>query len=338
MHPREVLLGSQAAAFSLPVVDHYSGVPARMEKSLALQAELIAEFGACVMDVTLDCEDGAPAGDELAHAYSVLAFIQNASPVAQGVARRIGVRVHAVDHAAFASDVDIIVKGAAQRLAYVALPKVESLQDIETAVKAMDAAGGAHLPLHVLLESPLAVSRAFEIAQHPRVQSLNLGLMDFVSAHGGAIPSSGMTSQGQFTHPLVMRAKLDIAAACHAHGKVPTHGVVTEFSDTDALTRAARSAARELGYTRMWSIHPAQIRPILAAFAPEAAELDKACALIQAAAQARWAPIRFDNQLHDRASFRFYWQLIERAHQTGHMLPEPVRAWFNASIVQEEPV
>ena len=62
-HPRAVLLGAQAGAIALPVCDHYSGVEARMRKSLQLQAEMTEEFGACVFDVTLDCEDGAPVGD-----------------------------------------------------------------------------------------------------------------------------------------------------------------------------------------------------------------------------------------------------------------------------------
>ena len=61
-HPREILLGAQAQAGALPVCDHYSGVEARMRKSLQLQAEMAEEFGACVFDVTLDCEDGAPVG------------------------------------------------------------------------------------------------------------------------------------------------------------------------------------------------------------------------------------------------------------------------------------
>ncbi len=61
-HPRDVLLGAQAAAGVLPVCDHYSGVEPRMRKSLQLQAEMSQEFGACVFDVTLDCEDGAPVG------------------------------------------------------------------------------------------------------------------------------------------------------------------------------------------------------------------------------------------------------------------------------------
>ena len=67
-HPREILLGAQAAGAQIPVCDHYSGVETRMLKSLQLQAELTEEFGACLFDVTLDCEDGAPVGGEVDHA------------------------------------------------------------------------------------------------------------------------------------------------------------------------------------------------------------------------------------------------------------------------------
>jgi citrate lyase subunit beta/citryl-CoA lyase len=70
-HPRDILLGAQARTGQLPVCDHYSGVEARMRKSLQLQAEMTQEFGACVFDVTLDCEDGAPVGGEAEHAALV---------------------------------------------------------------------------------------------------------------------------------------------------------------------------------------------------------------------------------------------------------------------------
>ncbi|HMP09902.1 MAG TPA: CoA ester lyase, partial [Hydrogenophaga sp.] len=117
---------------------------------------------------------------------------------------------------------------------------------------------------------------------------------------------------------------------CHAHGKVPSHNVVTEFKDLAALEQAARRAATELGYTRMWSIHPDQIRPILRAFAPAEADIEQAVEIIEAASAADWAPVQHLGRLHDRASYRYYWQVIERAHQTGHALPETVRGWFPA--------
>ena len=126
-------------------------------------------------------------------------------------------------------------------------------------------------------------------------------------------------------------SKLDIASACHAHGKVPSHCVVTEFSDTAAMQLAARHAARELGYARMWSIHPAQIRPILEAFAPTEGEIDDATKIIAAAAHADWAPTSFDGKLHDRASYRYFWQVLERANRTGRPLPPEAQSYFPAT-------
>lgn len=311
-----------------------------MRKSLALQAEMTEEFGACVFDVTLDCEDGAPTGGEREHADMVVALVndtlEEGAQVAAGRARRVAVRVHPVDHPAFGQDVQTILTGAGQLLCHVMVPKVESTQDVDRAVALMDKVllplSARALPLHVLIESPAAVHRAFDIAAHPRVQSISFGLMDFVSAHAGAIPAQGMSGAGQFTHPLVVRAKLEIASACHAHGKVPSHCVVTEFRDPSAVEQAATRAARELGYTRMWSIHPDQIRPILAAFAPAPREIEVACEIILRAQQADWAPIGFEGQLHDRASYRFFWQVLERAHRTGQLLPSGLRHYFGASL------
>ena len=325
-HPRDVLLGAQAGAVSLPVCDHYSGVEARMKKSLALQAEMAQEFGACVFDVTLDCEDGAPVGGEAEHAQLVTELALAAAP-----GMRVAVRVHPVAHPSFDADIARIAGRAGQRLCHIMLPKVESVADVARAAAALDAAGAAELPLQVLIESPLAVRNAFDIAAHPRVQSLSFGLMDFVSAHAGAIPAEGMAAAGQFSHPLVVRAKLEIASAAHAYGKVPSHCVVTEFSDVDAMRAAARRAADEFGYTRMWSIHPNQIRPILDAFAPSERQIESATRLIEAALRADWAPVSFEGVLHDRASYRLYWQVLERAHATGRALPAEARAWFAAS-------
>ncbi|MGP1681107.1 MAG: HpcH/HpaI aldolase/citrate lyase family protein [Giesbergeria sp.] len=326
-HPRDILQGAQASATLIPVCDHYSGAPARMQKSLQLQAQMTAEFGVCVFDVTLDCEDGAAVGAEAEHAALVARLALDAAPDA-----RVAARVHPTDHPAFEADVATIAGQAGHRLTHLMVPKVESLDDVLAAERALARAGAAHLPVHVLIESPAAVQQAFEIAAHPRVQSLSFGLMDFVSAHGGAIPASAMGAAGQFDHPLVVRAKLEIASACHANGKVPSHCVVTEFSDLAALQGAAALAANRFGFTRMWSIHPAQIRPILQAFTPAAEAIEAASKILLAAAQADWAPISVDGVLHDRASYRYFWQVLERAQRTGVALPLLVQQWFAADI------
>jgi len=57
------------------------------------------EFGACVFDVTLDCEDGAPAGAEVEQAHLVVALANSGYSRSAGIKPRIGARLHPVDHA-----------------------------------------------------------------------------------------------------------------------------------------------------------------------------------------------------------------------------------------------
>jgi citrate lyase subunit beta/citryl-CoA lyase len=138
-----------------------------------------------------------------------------------------------------------------------------------------------------------------------------------------------MGASGQFDHPLIVRAKLEIAAACHAHGKTPSHCVVTELQDRRALEAAVSMARELLGYTRMWSIHPDQVRTIVEGFAPTVAEVDEAAEILTQAQAAHWAPIRHRDTLHDRASYRYFWHVLERAHRTDPRgLPAAVRQCF----------
>jgi citrate lyase subunit beta/citryl-CoA lyase len=322
-HPRELLLGAQAAQLRLRVCDHYSGVRSRMEKSLQLQSQMTQDLGVCVFDVTLDCEDGAPVGAEKEHAQGVAELVANSHRDA-----KVAVRIHALGDPHFESDIEMIVSKVGHRLTHVMIPKVECLQDIDQVHACLVQHGAKDLPIHALIESPFAVSNAFEIASHPSVQSLSFGLMDFVSAHGGAIPAWAMTMQGQFKHPLMVRAKLEVASACHAFGKTPAHGVVTEIKDVNAIKESAKLAHETMGFTRMWSIHPAQIEPIVKAMSPSADEVSYASEILWAAHQADWGPIQFDHRLHDRASYRFYWQVIERAHATACHVPEQMVSLF----------
>ncbi len=97
-----------------------------MVKSLALQSEMAQEFGACVFDVTLDCEDGAPVGGEKDHADMVVALAMQtymaSSKSAHKPSARVAARVHPVDHAAFEQDVEIIVGGAGKALCHLMVP------------------------------------------------------------------------------------------------------------------------------------------------------------------------------------------------------------------------
>ncbi len=335
LHPQQALFDpDEVVTANLPVCDHYAGVEVRMRKSLQLQAELGPVF-----DVTLDNEDGAPVGGEVDQAQRIGELLASAD----NRFGRVGVRLLPVVHPLFEEVLHTVLRSARQGRhapAYLMCPKPRHASDAQRAVAAIDTAlaatGTAPVPVHALIETHGALRDVWAIAALPRIESLSFGLMDFVSAHRGAIPASAMGSAGQFDHPLVVRAKLEIAAACHAQGKVPSHCVVTEFNDTEALRAAVDMASNLLGYTRMWSIHPAQVRTIVDAFAPAAAAVEEAVQIIAAAQGAHWAPIRQGDTLHDRASYRYFWQLIQRAQRTsfagGPMLPHAAReAWFNAA-------
>jgi citrate lyase subunit beta/citryl-CoA lyase len=326
MHPSEVLFQGNRQPLLLPACDHYAGSEKLMRKSIALQQELGPLF-----DITLDCEDGASAGNEPAHAQLVAQLIASED----NRHHRIGARVHDLHSPHFERDVAIICAGAAARLAYLVVPKADSVEEVRRAIETINLhaqqAGRQDLPVHVLIESHGALRDAYAIAALPQVQCLSFGIMDFVSAHYGAVPGNAMRTPGQFSHPLVVRAKLEIAAACHAHGKVPSHNVTTEIKDPAVAANDAQRAAAEFGYTRMWSIHPSQIKPIIKAFTPRLSEVNEAAHILADAAAVQWGPISHGGRLHDRASYRYYWTVLQRAKLAGLPLPESVAPLLHPS-------
>ena len=305
----------------MPACDHYAGSEKLMRKSMALQQELGPLF-----DITFDLEDGAEAGFELEHAQLVAALLcEDANAF-----NRIGARVHDIDSPYFESDVTILCASASQRLAYLVLPKVDSAQDVMRALDLINLhSKRASLPIHVLIETHGALRDVFAIAALAQVECLSFGIMDFVSAHYGAIPANAMRTPGQFTHPLVVRAKLEIAAACHAHGKVPSHNVTTEIKESSVVANDAQRAAAEFGYTRMWSIHPDQIKPIIKAFTPRVSEVTEATNILGEARNTNWGPIKQNGRVHDRASYRYYWTVLQRAKLAGLALPEAAVVLLN---------
>lgn len=317
MHPSEVLFQDKRQPVSIPVCDHYAGSEKLMRKSIVLQQELGPVF-----DITFDCEDGAAAGNEEPHARLVASIIAGDD----NRFGRIGARTHHLSSAFFEQDVSIICQAAAQRLAYLAIPKADSLAEVIDAIAIINhhaqQAGRIDLPIHILIETHGALHDAYAIAAHPQVECLSFGIMDFIATHYGAIPGSAMRTPGQFTHPLIARAKLEIAAASHAHGKVPSHNVTTEIKDTALVANDASRATAEFGFTRMWSIHPDQIKPILKAFTPRISEVNEAAGILAEAQAAQWGPIQQNGKLHDRASYRYYWTILQRAKSGGLPIPE----------------
>ena len=65
--------------------------------------------------------------------------------------------------------------------------------------------------------------------------------------------------------------------------------------------------------------------------------VQQAAEIIEAGYIVDWAPVNHNNRLHDRASYRFYWHVLERAHATGKALPCGVQALFSGQGAAPQP-
>ncbi len=332
-HPNEILFSGEKPFPVLPAVDHYAGSEKLMLKALSIQQELGPVF-----DLTCDCEDGAKTGAETEHAEMVAETVLSAN----NLFGRVGARIHDITHSHWQQDLEILVRRAGMRLAFITLPKVRSSEDASKQIaelRRLERREGIEktLPVHVVIETHGALRELWQIAKLDGVESLDFGLMDFVSAHHGAIPGAAMKSPGQFQHQLVVRAKSEVCAAALGCGVVPTHNVSTELKDLEVVRSDARRARNEYGFLRMWSIHPNQILPIVESMRPDFSEVQDAVEILAAAQDAHWGPVRHRDTLHDRAAYRYFWELLMRAKQTGMTLDGTVHERFFTHTSMDSP-
>ena len=325
IHPKKALFEGERPFPVIPSCEHFAGSEKLIAKALELQDKLGPIF-----DITCDCEDGAQAGKEKEHAEMVVRVLS--APANKH--RMAGVRVHDYTHPAWRQDVDIVASGAGNALAYVTIPKATSAAQVAAMIGYVEQVAARHgvrrqIPIHALVETHGALQDANEIARLPGMQVLDFGLMDFVSAHHGAVPASAMRSPGQFEHRLLARAKTEVVAAALANGIIPAHNVTLDLRNVDQTFQDARRARHEFGFLRMWSIYPAQIQPIVDAMKPDYSEVQDGAAILIAAQQAEWGPIQYGGELHDRATYRYYWEILQKAKVTGVELPaEAAKAFF----------
>lgn len=324
IHPEQALFDGEKAFPTIPSCEHFAGSERLIGKAFQLQDQLGPIF-----DITCDCEDGAAAGQERVHAEMVARMI--ASP--ENKFKQAGARIHDPSHHHWRQDVDIILAGCGRNIAYITVPKSTSigqLADVLAYIREGCTGRGItrEIPIHVLIETHGALVDVWRIARLPWVRVLDFGMMDFVSAHHGAIPASCLRSPGQFEHRLLSRAKAEIVAAALANGVVPAHNVCLELKDPVRVHADASRARNDFGFLRMWSIYPAQIAPIVEAMRPNFSEVDDAAAILLLAQDADWGPIQFKGELHDRATYRYFWSALKRASVTGSPIPEEARNRF----------
>jgi citrate lyase subunit beta/citryl-CoA lyase len=317
VHPGEALFKGEKPFPVIPSCEHFAGSEKLITKALELQDKLGPIF-----DITCDCEDGAQAGKEKEHAEMIVRLLN--SPANKH--KQAGVRMHDYTHAHWKQDVDILVSGAGDTLAYITIPKPTTGAQVAAMIHYIQKVAAQHgvkreIPIHALVETHGALREAHIIAGLPWMQVLDFGLMDFVSGHHGAIPAAAMRSPAQFDHKLLARAKTEVVAAALANGIVPAHNVTLDLKNPHTAYNDAYRARNEFGFLRMWSIYPTQIQSIVDAMKPDYSEVEDAANILLAAQAGDWGPIQYAGELHDRATYRYFWEILQKAKVTGVTLP-----------------
>lgn len=324
VHPNDALFSGEKSFPLIPASEHFAGSEKLILKALGLQESIGAVF-----DITCDCEDGAASGQEVEHAQMIVRVLNSEA----NVHHMAGARIHDYTHPAWRQDIDILVSGAGHLLSYITIPKCTSLAQAAEMIAYIQQVAKANqiervIPVHILIETHGALNQVHEIAALPWLQVLDFGLMDFVSAHHGAIPASAMRSPGQFEHRLLARAKTEVVAAALANGVIPAHNVTLDLKNVETTFSDASRARNEFGFLRMWSIYPTQIQAIVDAMKPDFDEVSDAASILLAAQKADWGPIQYAGELHDRATYRYFWEILQKAKLTGVTIPDSANLAF----------
>jgi len=329
VHPNEALFGGEKPFPLIPACEHFAGSEKLILKALSLQDSNNPNAVGPVFDITCDCEDGAASGQERDHAEMIVRVLNSDA----NKHKMAGARIHDYTHPSWRQDIDILVDGAGKVLSYITIPKCTDFVQASEMISYIQGVAKKNqisrkIPVHILIETHGALKQVCEIAKLPWLQVLDFGLMDFVSAHHGAIPASAMRSPGQFEHRLLARAKAEVVAAALANGVVPAHNVTLDLKNVETTFSDASRARNEFGFLRMWSIYPTQIQAIVDAMKPNFDEVSDAANILLAAQAANWGPIQYAGELHDRATYRYFWEILQKAKLTGVAISDEANSAF----------
>jgi len=218
-----------------------------------------------------DLEDAvAPAAKEAARAAVAAALSAGGYD-----GRELVVRVNALDTGWGAADLAAV---SGMPVDAVLLPKVESVGQVRRALSALDASGAPPtLALWCMIETPLGILDARPIAAaSPRVAALVAGTSDLTTA----------------LHALHTRDRAALATAlgtmllaARAHGLAALDSIHLDLADEEGFVLACRQG-RAFGFDGKTLIHPKQIEPANAVFAPSPEEVAWSRRVIAAHAEA----------------------------------------------------
>jgi (3S)-malyl-CoA thioesterase len=204
--------------------------------------------------ILFDLEDAvAPEAKEAARTTLRLALEQGG----YGARTKI-VRVNGLDTVWGAADIAAF-RGA--DIDGLLVPKVESAAMLDGVADALP-----DVPLWAMMETPLGMLNAAEIANHPRLAGMVMGTNDLAKDLNTRFRSDRLPMMGGL-HLCLLAAK--------AHDVVILDGVFNAFKDVEGL-RFECEQGRDMGFDGKTLIHPAQLEGANRAFAPTEDEIDLA--------------------------------------------------------------
>jgi citrate lyase subunit beta/citryl-CoA lyase len=292
-------------------------VPGSSEKFLAKASGLAAD------EVILDLEDAvAPAAKAIARAQVAAAVAS-----ADWAGRLVAVRINGAGTQWAYRDVIETVERAGARLDAVVLPKVSDsghivwLDLLLGQVEQAAALPLGRIAIEAQIEDAAGLARVDEIAfASSRLATLVFGPADFMASVGmrslriGAQPG-GYAGGDAFHYP-----HMRILVAARAAGLQAIDGPYAAIGDLAGLAAASASMA-SLGYDGKWVLHPDQIDPVNAAFAPDQDQYDRAEMILDAyehatSVQQRGA-VMLDDEMIDEASRKLALVAAARGRAAG---------------------
>ena len=184
--------------------------------------------------------------------------------------REITIRCNGLDTPWGAADLDAAATSGA---AAVVVPKVNSVAHLDEVAAHLDAAGApSSMTIWAMIETPTAIMDVRAIAHHPRVDVLVMGNNDLAKElRTGVLPERT---------PLIPHLAMALLGAREA-GKVILDGVYNDVRDDEGFLAEARQG-RAMGFDGKTLVHPSQVEPANAVWAPSDDEIDFSRRVIEA--------------------------------------------------------
>ena len=218
----------------------------------------------------------------------------------------------------------------------ILIPKVETPNQVLAVSQQIERIQNDHgigrtVWLMPILESALGIENALEIAKaSPQIVGLTIGLEDYTADLGVVKTTTGEES---------LFARQRVVNAAHAAGVQAIDSVFGDVGDMEGL-RAWAVNSRALGFEGMGCVHPLQIAVIHEAFAPTAAEIEKAQRIVDAyneAQQKGLGVVSLGSKMIDPPVVQRALKLIARAQAMGLAGPTATKALTAVPQVQEQP-